>query len=155
MKYDKNMKTFIPLLCAFLLAMSSFADTNKPSKPFEIILIATQIEYYAAGYATNDLRPMNILFRNVGDKTMGTSGPLPELSIIWDGKECKKDPKRAPYALYDGPAFSPMGSLEVPFSPFDFLIPKDALTPGWHTVSAKAEDVDSNPVSVFLFEGKK
>jgi len=48
-----------------------------------------------------------------------------------------------------------MSTLDVPFSPFDFLIPQDALTAGWHTVSAKAERIESNPVSVFLFEGRK
>jgi hypothetical protein len=133
--------------------MTVFA--GNPPKPVEIVLTDHQIEFYAAGYATNAIRPMEILLRNVGEETIAPNDLLSGLSIIWDGKEYKKDPKHLPYAVYDGPSFSPKGSLEIAFSPFDFLIPQDALASGWHTVVAKTGDFESNPVSVFIFKAKK
>jgi hypothetical protein len=144
-----NTKTFLPTLCALLLSLAAFAGI--PPKPVEIVLIDHQVEFYAA----NPNRMMEILFRNVGEKTINQNDLLSGLSIVWDGKEYKKDPKRPAYGSSDGPAFSPKGSFSVPFSPFDFLIPQDALASGWHTVVAKTGDFESNPINGFIFEAKK
>ena len=145
-KGQSNMKTLLSILCVVLLGMAAIADDQKPPKPVEVVLSSHRVTFYAA----DPTRMMQLLFRNVGEKTLPPNDLLAGLSIVWDGKEYQKNPKRDPYAVYDGPAFSPRGSLEIPFSPFDFLIPQEALSAGWHTVAARMGDVDSNKVSVYI-----
>ena len=140
------MKTLLSTLCAVLLGMAAIAADQTPPKPIEVVLSSHQVTFYAA----DPRRMMQLLFRNVGQETMWPDKFLTGLSIVWDGKEYQKNPKRDPYAVYDGPAFSPRGSLEIPFSPLDFLIPQEALSAGWHTVAARTGHVDSNKVSVYI-----
>lgn len=149
-----KMKTFLPTVCVVLLAMASFADISKPPKPLEIVLIFESTASYPTNPPTTNpvIRGWTqILFRNVGEKTINDSEMLSGLSIVWDGKEYKNDPKHK-YGRSDGPPFGPGSTFEIPFSPFDFLIPQDALTPGWHTVSAKAGDAESNRVSLRILK---
>jgi hypothetical protein len=151
--YQMKMKTFFPTVCVVLLAMASFADISKPSQPLEIVLIFKLTESYPTNPpTTSPFRQFTqILFRNVGEKTINDGEMLSGLSIVWDGKEYKNDPKHK-YGRSDGPPFGPGSSFEIPFSPFDFLIPQDALTPGWHTVSAKAGNAESNRVSLRILK---
>jgi hypothetical protein len=145
-----KIKTFLSTLCVVLLAMASFADNSKPPKPLEIVLSFQTTASHPSNPQTSDpgvRRFTQILFRNVGEKTINDSEMLSGLTIIWDGKEYKQVTKLRRYGRSDGPAFDAGGTIEIPFSPFDFLIPQDALTPGWHSVSAKAGDAESNKVS--------
>ena len=150
-----KMKTFLSTLCFVLVAMASFADTSKPPRPLEIVLIFQSTESYPTNPPTTDpvvRQWTQILFRNVGEKTINDAEMLSGLSIVWDGKEYKQDTKRHRYGRADGPPFDAGSTFEIPFSPFDFLIPQDALTPGWHTVSAKAGDAESNRISLRILK---
>ena len=96
-----------------------------------------------------------ILFRNVGEKTIDVNEMLSGLSIVWDGKEYKQDKIPLHHYLYETESdrpFIPETAFMIPFSPYDFLIPQEALIPGWHTVSAKAGDADSNQVMVRILK---
>ena len=148
--HQMKIKTFLSTLCVVLLAMVSFADISKPPKPLEIVLVFESTASYPTNPPTTDpavRRWTQILFRNVGEKTINDNEMLSGLTIVWDGKEYKQDTKLRRYGRSDGPAFEAGGTIEIPFSPFDFLISQDALTPGWHSVSAKAGDAESNKVS--------
>ena len=148
-------KTFLSTLCFVLLAMASFADITKPPKPLEIDLIFK----LTVAYPTNPpsassqfWEDKEILFRNVGEKLINDSEMLSGLSLVWDGKEYKQDTKHHRYVRMDGPPFEAGSTFGIPFSPFDFLIPQEALTPGWHTFSAKAGDAESNQVSLKILK---
>lgn len=148
-----KIKTLLSTVCVVLLAMASFADISKPPKPLEIVLIFETTELYPTNPPTADptfRQFTQILFRNVGEKTINVNEMLSGLSIVWDGKEYKQDTKRHRYVQSDGQP--DLGTLKIPFSPFDFLIPQDALTPGWHTLSAKAGDAESNRVSLRILK---
>jgi hypothetical protein len=145
------MKTYLLTFCVILLGLAAIADDQKPPKPVEIVLSSHRVNFYPA----DPSRMMRILFRNVGETTLQPNDLLTGLSIVWDGKEYEKNPKRDPYAIYDGPPFSPMGAFEIAYSPFDFLIPQEVLSPGWHTFAARTGNIDSNKVSVFILGTKK
>lgn len=95
---------------------------------------------------------MQLLFRNVGKETVGLEKFLPRLCVVWDGKEYQENPKREAYGFSEGPPFSPGSSLQIAFSPFDFLIPQEALGSGWHSVAVRLKQLgaDSNKVSIFI-----
>jgi hypothetical protein len=150
-----KIKTFLSILCFVLVAMASFADIRKPPKSLEIVLIFQLTASYPTNPPTTDSVIKGwtqILFRNVGEKTINDREMLSGLSIVWDGKEYKQDATRHRYGRSEGPAFDAGGTMEIPFSPFDFLIPQEALTPGWHMVSAKAGDAESNRVSIRILK---
>jgi hypothetical protein len=95
---------------------------------------------------------MQVLFRNVGEETRWSDKFITRLSVVWDGKEYQKNPKCDAYGKSEGPPFSPASSWGIPFSPFDFLIPQEALSSGWHTVAVRLDRlaVESNKVSIFI-----
>jgi hypothetical protein len=139
------MKTILSTLFVIFLGMVAFADDQKPPKPIEVVLSSPQVTFYAA----DSNRTMSLLFRNVGEKTLRPNDLLAGLSILWDGKEYRTKEKSY-YWIYDGPALSPRGSFQIVFSPFNFFIPQEALSSGWHTVVVRTGDIDSNKVSVFI-----
>jgi hypothetical protein len=148
------MKIFLSALCAVMLGTSAFADDQMPQRPpnpIEVVLISQQVTFHAA----DPRRMMQLLFRNVGEETVSPEKLLSGLSIVWDGKEYQKNPKRDPYIWSDGPDPIPLkGSFEIPFSPLDFLIPEEALSAGWHTIAARTGNLDSNNVSVLILVKK-
>jgi len=69
------------------------------------------------------------------------------LSVVWDGKDYKRDPKRA--LAYNGPVwFQPGAGWHERFSLSEFLIPRERLAPGRHTVAVRDAGVESNVLTI-------
>ncbi len=142
---DAEMKPFLAVLWVQVISLTALAGTPTPAKPLELVLIAPDVVFCEA--ATNS---MEILARNVGEKTIVPNELLLRLSILWDAKEYGRNPNRPASLVYDGPPLGPKGSMRIGISVDEFLMPQHALTPGWHTLAVRAEVAESNKVSVFV-----
>ena len=79
---------------------------------------------------------VEMIFRNVGEEKMKSYDLLLGLSVVWDGKEYGRDPKR--YVAYNGLLeFRPKSGWRNRISLSDFLIPSRLLTSGRHTVAVR------------------
>ena len=143
------MKTFttILLLAAFILVKptSSAADVVvKSPSSLELVLIDDHVVFNTATNIS-----MEMIFRNVGEEKMKPYDLLSGLSVVWDGKEYRRDPKR--FNFYNGLLeFGPKSGWHNRVSLSDFLIPPKLLTSGPHKVAVRDASAGSNTQTVFI-----
>jgi hypothetical protein len=71
------------------------------------------------------------------------------LSVVWDGKEHKRDPKQI--GTWNGHGeIIPKGVLRTAFSLSEYLVPAEALAAGRHTIALKDASAESNTLTVFI-----
>ncbi len=91
---------------------------------------------------------MEITFRNVGDVIMDRMDLFCGFSVILDGKEYKETRR---LRGFDGVArFDPKTAWPVDFPLSEFLIPKEDLASGRHTIAVKDAGVKSNIQTIFI-----
>jgi hypothetical protein len=92
---------------------------------------------------------MEMIFRNVGETNMSPYSLLVGLSVVVDGKEYQRDPKRI--CCYNGVQwFQPKLGWRSRISFSDFLIPPEALASGRHTVTLRDVSSESNTQTIFI-----
>jgi hypothetical protein len=75
------------------------------------------------------------------------------LSVVWDDKEYKRDPKQI--GVWNGPGeIIPKGAWRTRFSLSEYLVPAGVLTAGRHTIALKDASVESNTLTVFIEKTK-
>jgi hypothetical protein len=155
------MKTFtiILLLAAGFFAKSSAqtTDSSQASSGSLEIILNFQKEYTygtnavveeLVGFSAATNIKLEITFRNVGDVIMDRMDLFCGFSIILDGKEYKETHRMRGF---DGVArFDPKTAWRVDFPLSEFLIPKEALASGRHTVAVKDAGVESNQLTIFI-----
>src|SRR6266704_6149771 len=125
--------------------MSPAADVvQKSPGSLELVLIDDHVVFSTA---TN--LSMEMIFRYVGEEKMKPYDLLLGLSVVWDGKEYGRDPKR--YVAYNGLLeFGPKSGWRNRISLSEFLIPSRLLTSGRHTVAVRDASAESNILAVFI-----
>ena len=92
---------------------------------------------------------MEMIFRNAGEENMKPYDLLLGLSVVWDGKEYRRDPKR--FIAYNGLLeFGPKSGWHNRISLAEFLIPPKLLTSGRHTGAVRDASAGSNRQTVFI-----
>ena len=138
-----TMKTFASI-CSLVLVLLVGSSARAEGSSLELTLIDDRVVFITATNIS-----MELSLRNVGNTNVEPFGLLSGLSVVLDGKEYKRDPKR--FFSYDGLAeFSPMASMRVRFDLADYIIPPAALEPGRHTVVARAASSESNKLTFFI-----
>jgi hypothetical protein len=139
------MRTFIAIL---ILAEAFFVKpmAQAAGKSLELILIDDNVVFTTATNIS-----VEMVFRNVGEANMSPVGLLKGLSVVWDGKDCMRDPdpKRGPSynILLD---FQPKHGWRRRLSLSDYLIPAERLTPGRHTLALREGTSKSNSLTIFI-----
>ncbi len=89
-----------------------------------------------------------VIVRNLGVKKLIAPELYWVLSVVWDGKEYKRDPnKRA----WNGPwEIIPKTAWRTGFSLSEYLVPADLLTAGRHTIALNDAFAESNTLTVFI-----
>jgi hypothetical protein len=111
--------TTILLLAAVLFVKSTLlaADViQKSPSSLELVLMDDHVVFNTATNIS-----MEMIFRNVGEEKMKPYDLLLGLSVVWDGKEYRRDPKR--FIAYNGLlAFGPksVGVTAFPCRTFSF-----------------------------------
>ena len=120
----------------------------------EIVLNFQKILTWGTNAAVEDLVvfsdatniTMNITFRNIGDVIMDKMDLYMRFTVVWDGKEYTGGVRG-----FTGPSnFNPKSAWRVDFPLSFFLIPKESLASGRHTVAVKAAGVQSNIQTIFI-----
>jgi len=125
----------------FILLINARAETANSS--LELVLHDERVSFPTSHIT------MELSLRNVGDTSMNALDLVSGLSIVWDGQEYKRDPKR--WFSWDGPTeFQQQTSMRARINLADYLIPQVALTPGKHSVAAKTASSKSNKLTVYI-----
>jgi len=137
------MKTFATiLLLATVLSVTHTAQAADSS--LELVLSDDHVVFTTATNIS-----MEMIFRNVGETNMSPYNLLVGLSVVLDGKEFQRDPKR--YIAYNGVLwFQPKTGWRSHISLSDYLIPPEALTSGRHTVELRDASSESNTQTIFI-----
>ena len=137
------MKTFATIfLLAVVLAITHAARAADIS--LELVLSDDHVVFTTATNIS-----MEMIFRNVGETNMNPYNLLVGLSVVVDGKEYQRDPKRTIY--YNGVLFfQPKLGWRSRVSFSDFLIPPEALAFGRHKVALRDADSESNTQTIFI-----
>ena len=73
------------------------------------------------------------------------------LSVLWDGKEYKRDPKHTGRWKWNGPVeIIPKTAWRTGFSLSEYLVPAEVLTAGRHTIALKDAFAESNTLTVVI-----
>jgi hypothetical protein len=137
------MKTFATILV--LAAVLSITHTARATDSSLELVLSDDLVVFTT--ATNI--SMEMIFRNVGETNMNPYSLLVGLSVVVDGKEYKRDPKR--FVGYDGVTiFQPKLGWRSRFSFSDFLIPPEALAFGRHKVALRDAGSESNTQTIFI-----
>lgn len=143
------MKTFRTI---FLLTVALFvkfpaqaADAvHSTSNSLELVLIDDCVVFTTV---TNI--PIAVIFRNVGETNFDARALLDGSSVVWDGKECIRDPNLS--ILYQGMQWlEPKSGWRTAIYLSRYLVPTDRLTPGRHTVALRYEQAESNTLTIFI-----
>jgi hypothetical protein len=144
------MKTFHIILLTLAVALFGItlvyaSDEAVPTtNTLEIVLIDDKVAF---DNTTNI--SMDMVFRNVGEKPLFASHLLTGLSVVWDGKECRRDPKVS--IIYNGlREFYPQMGWRSRFLLSEFLVPPEALSAGQHAIALKVDSVISNPLTICI-----
>jgi hypothetical protein len=144
------MKTFRIILLTLAVALfgktlaHAFDEAVPTTNTLEIVLTDDKVAF---DNPTNI--SMDMVFRNIGEKPLAAAHLLTGLSVVWDGKECRRDPKRG--IVYNGLLeFYPQMGWRSHFSLSEFLVPRKALGAGRHTIALKVDSVTSNVLTVCL-----
>ena len=128
-------------------AIPKKATPNKPEAGdgrYEIVLVGQLVVFDKAESVSSQ-----IIIRNLGMKKMIVPGLYWGLSVVWDGKEYKRDPKHI--GPWNGPGeIISKGVLGTGFSLSEYLVPAEALTAGRHTIALKDAFAESNTLTVFI-----
>ncbi len=126
------------------LALAVSGNRTGSPAPYEIVLKGENVVYENAESVS-----IQIIVRNLGMKTLIAPDLYWGLSVLWDGKEYKRDPKHM--LLWDGHAeILPKTALRTRFSLSEYLVPAEALTAGRHTIALKDAFAESNTLTVFI-----
>jgi len=121
--------------------------SNKPDagdSRYEIVLEGETVVFDRAESVS-----IQITIRNLGMKNLHAPDLYWGLSVVWDGKEYKRDPKYI--GAWNGIGeIIPKGWLRTGFSLSDYLVPTDVLTAGRHTIALKDAFAESNTLTVFI-----
>jgi hypothetical protein len=109
--------------------------------PLELVLTNEN-----SSFATATNISLEIVFRNVGSTNMSPFNLLMGLSVVWDGAQYKRDPKRV--FSYNGPLLQTGAGWRERFSLSEFLIPTERLVPGRHTIAVRDAGVESNALTI-------
>jgi hypothetical protein len=94
-----------------------------------------------------------MVIRDLGVKKMIAPDLFWGLSVVWDGKEYKRDPKWI--GDWNGQSeIIPKTAWSTTFSLSEYLVPSKVLTPGRHTVALKDAFAKSNTLTVFIEKSK-
>ena len=136
------MKPFATIL--LLVAVLSITRSARADSSLELVLSDDHVVFTTATNIS-----MEMIFRNVGETNMNPYSLLVGLSVVVDGKEYQRDPKRV--IFYNGVLFfQPKLGWRSRFSFSDFLIPPEALVSGRHTVALKDAGSESNTQTIFI-----
>jgi hypothetical protein len=137
------MKTFATiLLLAAVLFITRMAQATNSS--LELVLRDDHVVFTTATNIS-----MAMIFRNVGETNLESSGLLWDLSVALDGKEYQRDPHRT--ICYNGSFwFQSKGGWVSHVSLSDYLIPSEALVSGRHTVALRDAGSESNTQTIFI-----
>jgi hypothetical protein len=121
--------------------------TGSPS-PYEIVLEGENVVFDKAESVS-----MQIIVRNLGMKKLIAPELYWGLSVVWDGKEYKRDHKHI--GTWNGHAeITPKTVWRTGFSLSEYLIPAEALTAGRHTMALRDAFTESNTLTVFIEKTK-
>jgi len=117
------MKTFATIL--LLAAVLSITRTTRAAdSSLELVLSDDHVVFTTATNIS-----MAMIFRNVGETNLESYKLLVDLSVVLDGKEYQRDPKR--YIFYNGLSwFQPKSGWVSHVLLSDYLIPPEALVSG-------------------------
>lgn len=142
-----KITVFIALVLLPLALAQSGSPAGSPS-PYEIVLDGDQVVFDKA-----DAVSSQIVIRDLGVKEMVAPDLYWGLSVVWDGREYKRDPKHA--TAWNGPGkIIPKSSWRTGFSLSEYLVPAEFLTAGRHTIALKDAFALSNTLTVFVEKTK-
>jgi hypothetical protein len=126
-------------------ASTSVNPARRPQlAPYEIVLDGEHVMF-----VNPESVSIQITMRDLGVKKMIAPDLYWGLSVLWDGKEYKRDPKYI--GSWNGPwEILPRTAWRTGFSLSEYLVPAKALTAGRHTIALKDAFAESNTLTVFL-----
>jgi hypothetical protein len=136
------MKTFATIF--FLAAILSITHTAQAADiSLELVLSDDQVVFTTVTNIS-----MEMIYRNVGETNMSPYDLVAGLSVVLDGKEFQRDPKRI--FLYNPLWFQPKTGMRSRIRLSDYLIPPEALVSGRHTVALRDASSESNTQTIFI-----
>src|SRR5438876_9874695 len=112
--------------------------------PYEIVLDGQRVVFDKAQSVS-----IQITVRNLGMKKLIAPDLYWGLSVVWDGKEYKRNPKHS--VLWDGHAeIMPKTAWRTTFSLSEYLVPAEAWTAGRHSIALRDAFAESNTLTVFI-----
>ena len=133
--------TFIISFLLLPLALAMPAAQRRAPAPYEIVLEGDKVVFENAETISSQ-----IVVRDLGVKKMIAPYLYWGLSIVWDGKEYKRDPKRI--GNWNGPMeIIPKTAWRTGFSLSEYLVPVEALTAGRHTIALRDASSESNALT--------
>ena len=142
-----NMKATLTIAFIFLSLALAISQTSKDtSAQYEIVLDGDKVVID---------RDTAIAFRirNLSEKKIISPELVWGLSVVWDGRNYKRDPKYI--GSWNGSGeILPKSAMFTCFGLSEYLIPAKALTSGRHTIALKDAFTKSNTLVVFVEEPK-
>jgi hypothetical protein len=136
------MKTFATILVlAAVLSITLTAQAANSS--LELVLSDDHIVFTTATNIS-----MEMIYRNVGETNMSPYDLVAGLSVVLDGKEFQRNPKRI--FLFSPMWFQPKTGMRSRVRLKDYLIPPEALASGRHTVALRDASSESNTQVIFI-----
>ncbi len=112
--------------------------------PYEIVLDGQRVVFDKAESVS-----IQITVRNLGMKKLIAPDLYWGLSVVWDGKEYKRNHKHS--VLWDGHAeIMPKTAWRTTFSLSEYLVPAEAWTAGRHSIALRDAFAESNTLTVFI-----
>ncbi len=112
--------------------------------PYEIVLGGEKVVFDKAETVSSP-----IVIRDLGVKKMIAPDLYWGLSVVWDGKEYKRDPKHI--GMWNGPwEIMPKTAWRTIFSLSEYLVPAEVLTVGRHTIALRDAFAESNTLTVSI-----
>ncbi len=118
------------------------------SLPYEVVLDAEGVVFEKVEVAN-----INLTVRDLGVRKMIAPDLFWGLTMVWDGKAYQRDPKYV--GNWNGPwEILPRTAWKAVCSPTEYLLPKEVLSPGRHTIALRDAFAESNTLTIFI-EPKK
>ncbi len=144
----KNPATLLVVLLLLPMSFAVSGATDKSAVAYEIVLEGDKVVFDNAETVSSQ-----IVIRDLGVKKMIAPELYWGLSVVWDDKEYKRDPKHT--SSWNGPGeIIPKTAWRTGVSLSEYLVPAQALTAGRHTLALKSASGESNTLTVFI-EKKK
>ena len=147
--------TIILVLIAVLFVESrTLADDARQasSNSLDLVLKCDEISFdrihNSVEFNTATNISFEVSFRNFGEINLNALDLVYGLSVVWDGKEYMRDPKRGEDPFLGDKALKPYStSKEVRSRRYllsRYLIPESKLTSGWHKFAVRSATAESN-----------